>query len=316
MEYKDYYDILGVSKNATEEEIKKAYRRLANKYHPDKNPGDKSAEEKFKEINEAKEVLTDPEKRKLYDQFGKDWKHYKNAGAQGDFDWSKYTGQPGGGRTYYYSSGDFGDVEDLFGGGGFSDFFEMLFGNRGGTRTRTGRTRTQRTGFRGQDYTAELNITLEEAYHGTTRQITVDGQNIKLNIKPGVRDGQKLKLSGKGGAGANGGAKGDLYITIRVADHPRFRREGDDLYTDIDVDLYTAVLGGKAEVQTFKGKVKVDIPRGTQNGKVLKLKGMGMPVYNQKSAFGDLYVRINVQLPRHLSKKEIALFEQLRDLRK
>jgi curved DNA-binding protein len=317
MDYKDYYQILGVSRDATADEIKKAYRKLAAKYHPDKNPGDKSAEEKFKEINEAKEVLTDPEKRKLYDQFGKDWEYYKQAGAQGNFDWSKYAQQQGGGRAYTYS-GNIEDMEDLFGGGGFSDFFDLLFGGGGGARTRTrhGRTRTRPTSQKGQDYAAEVFISLEEAYHGTSRQLNVDGQTIKINLKPGVADGQKLKVSGKGGPGVGGGQKGDLYITVKVYPHPLFERKGDDLYTDVKVDLYTAVLGGKVEVNTFKGKVKVDIAPGTNPGKVLKLKGLGMPNYKHPSTYGDLYVKINVEIPKDLTDKEIELFKKLRDMRK
>ena len=317
MDYKDYYQILGVSRDATTDEIKKAYRKLAAKYHPDKNPGDKSAEEKFKEINEAKEVLTDPEKRKLYDQFGKDWEYYKQAGAQGNFDWSKYAQQQGGGRAYTYS-GNIEDMEDLFGGGGFSDFFDLLFGGGGGARTRTrhGRTRTRPTSQKGQDYAAEVFISLEEAYHGTSRQLNVDGQTIKINLKPGVADGQKLKVSGKGGPGVGGGQKGDLYITVKVYPHPLFERKGDDLYTDVKVDLYTAVLGGKVEVNTFKGKVKVDIAPGTNPGKVLKLKGLGMPNYKHPSTYGDLYVKINVEIPKDLTDKEIELFKKLRDMRK
>ena len=261
--------------------------------------------------------MTDPEKRKLYDQFGKDWEYYKQAGAQGNFDWSKYAQQQGGGRTYTYS-GNIEDMEDLSGGGGFSDFFDLLFGGGGGARTRTrhGRTRTRPTSQKGQDYAAEVFISLEEAYHGTSRQLNVDGQTIKINLKPGVADGQKLKVSGKGGPGIAGGQKGDLYITVKVYPHPLFERKGDDLYTDVKVDLYTAVLGGKVEVNTFKGKVKVDIAPGTNPGKVLKLKGLGMPNYKHPGTHGDLYVKINVEIPKDLTDKEIELFKKLRDMRK
>ncbi|RMH94051.1 MAG: J domain-containing protein [Calditrichaeota bacterium] len=319
MEFKDYYSILGVSRNATTEEIKKAYRKLAAQYHPDRNPGDKEAEEKFKLINEAKEVLTDPEKRKLYDQFGEQWKQYQAAGGKGGFDWSQFAGAGGG------------EWQTTFGGTSFEDLlndptldlFEFLFGHPfGGGRQRTRRTRTrqQRSSpfsrmSRGQDLATETTLSLEEAYHGTTRQISIDGETLKVNLKPGIRDGQKLKLSGKGGFGANGSARGDLYLTVRVAEHPRFQRKGDDLYCDLPVDLYTAVLGGKAELQTFKGTVKVDIPPETQSGKVLRLKGLGMPVYNQPGRYGDLYARILVQIPRNLTDKERKLFEELRKLR-
>ena len=322
MQFRDYYKILGVSKNATAEEIKKAYRRLATKYHPDKNPGDKSAEERFKEINEAKEVLSDPKKKKLYDQFGKDWKQYQAAGAQGDFDWSKYTDQSrqGRGRTYYYSSrgsrggGFSSDFEDIFaGGGGFSDFFETLFGNMRPNRE----TYTRRaSAVKGRDVTAEIEITLLEAYHGTSRQFKLDGQTIKLNIKPGIKDGQKLRMSGKGSPGVSGATSGDLYITVKVGQHSYFKRQGDDLYMDKPVDLYTAVLGGKIDVNTFKGNIKVDVPKETESGKVLRLRGMGMPISDKPSKFGDLYVKIILQIPKNLSTQEQDLFKQLRDLRK
>jgi curved DNA-binding protein len=308
MEFKDYYNILGISKSASTDEIRKAYRRLATKYHPDKNPGDKTAENKFKEINEAKEVLTDPEKRKLYDQFGKDWKHYQAAGAKGDFDWSKYARQ-GSGKRYRYSS-NVGDFSDIFSGGGFSDFFETLFGGR------TGRTQYERsTRMKGQDHIAEITISLEEAYHGTNRKISLNGQTLKLNIKPGIQDGHRLRLSGKGSPGAGGGASGDLFIKINLAKHPYVQRQGDDLYIDMKVDLYTAILGGKTEVQTLNGKIKVDIAKETKNGKTLRLKGMGMPLYNQRGKFGDLYLNVVVDIPSNLSKKEEDLFRQLRAIR-
>ena len=314
MNYKDYYNILGVSKNATADDIKKAYRKMATKYHPDKNPGDKVAEEKFKDINEAKEVLSDPEKRKLYDRFGKDWQHYKDAGAQGGFDWSKYARQQQRGQRSYTYQGGFEDLGDIFGGsggasssGGFSDFFETLFGSRyaGAGAGRGAHTRRPR----GQDATAEITITLKEAYTGTSPQFIIDDQTIKLNIKPGVKDGQKLKLKGKGHNG------GDLYITVHVKEDPHYRRENNDLYVDVPVDLYTAILGGKAEVDTLKGKIKLDIPAETPNGKTLRLKGLGMPVYTRPGHFGNLYARIMVQLPKKLSKKERDLFEKLRKLR-
>ena len=301
MNYKNYYKILGVAKNATLEEIKKAYHRLAKAYHPDKNPGDRTAEEKLKEINEAKEVLTDPEKRKLYDQFGNDWKHYKQGGGQGGFDWSKYAGgRSRGGQTFNF--------EDLLGGSG--DFFEMLFGQPfgGGGRRRAAHSR-------GHDLTAEANISLDEAYHGTSRQISLSGQTLKLNLRPGIRDGQKLKMSGKGSPSMNGGPAGDLVITVRIAAHPRFERRGDDLYLDLPVDLYTAVLGGKAEVHTLQGTIMIDIPKGCENGKQLKLKGQGMPLYGHPQRHGDLYVTVNVQLPTRLSAEEEELFKKLRDLR-
>lgn len=308
MEYKDYYKILGVGKNVSTEEIKKAYRKLAAKYHPDKNPGDKTAEEKFKDINEAKEVLTDPEKRKMYDRFGSAYKQYRTTGQPGDFDWSQFSG----GRGSRSSGGGSFNFEDLFGGSG--DFFEMLFGQPFGGRQQK-RTWRGASAARGQDLTTEASITLDEAYHGTTRQLSVSGETIKFNIKPGMQDGQKLKMSGKGSPGMNGGPRGDLYITVKISPHPRFERDGDNLLCDLPVDLYTAILGGKAELRTLKGAIKVDIPPETENGKVLRLKGMGMPLYGQPGKFGDLYAKISVHIPQNLSAEEVGLFERLKRFR-
>lgn len=307
MEYKDYYKILGVDKNASVENVKRAYRKLAAKYHPDKNPGDKSAEEKFKDINEAKEVLSDPEKRKLYDRFGSAYKQYQNTGQPGDFDWSQFSGGRQGGQSYGGGSFNF---EDLFGGSG--DFFETLFGQQfGGGRKRGWRS----AAAKGQDLTTEASITLDEAYHGTARQLSVGGETIKLNIKPGTQDGQKLKMSGKGAPGMNNGPRGDLYITMKVTPHPRFERDGDNLICDLPVDLYTAILGGKAELRTLRGTIKVDIPPEAENGKVLRLKGMGMPLYGQPDKFGDLYAKISVKIPQNLTAEEVELFKKLKRLR-
>jgi curved DNA-binding protein len=306
MEYKDYYKILGVEKSATTDEIKKAYRKLAMKYHPDKNPGDKEAEQRFKDINEAHAVLSDPEKRKKYDQFGKDWEMYEKAGTQqGDFDFSKYAG--GRGQRVYWTTGDF---KDVFGDVGTDDFFEMLFGER--FQARTGRGAA---GFKGPDVTAEATISLEEAYHGTHRLVELGGNKIKINIKPGIRDQQVLKISGRGAPGMNGGKAGNFLLVVRIAEHPEYRREGDNLYKDVPVDLYTAILGGKTEVKTLKGAVKIDIPKETENGRILKLKKLGMPIYGKKNAFGDLFVKIVIQIPRNLSQKEIDVFKRLRDIR-
>jgi curved DNA-binding protein len=313
MEYKDYYKILGISTNATNDEVKKAYRKLATRYHPDKNPGDASAEQKFKDINEARQVLIDPEKRKLYDRFGADWKHYKDSGAQGDFDWSKYAPPGGGGRTYYYqSSGDLGDLGDIFGRhSGYSDFFENLFGG-----SFQGQYKREPFGaFRGQDLNGQIRISLEQAFHGSSQHISLNGNTLKVNLKPGIQDGYQLKLTGKGRAGVNGGINGDLYLTVKVSEHPRFKRKGDDLYCDLVVDLYTAILGGKVALNTFSGNIKIDIAKETQNNKTLRLKDQGMPKYGQKNR-GDLYVRIVIETPDKLSKKEVELFKQLRHLRK
>jgi len=308
MTYKDYYKILGVGKTATQDEIKKAYRKLANKYHPDKTKGDKTAEEKFKDINEANGILSDPVKRKKYDQFGADWKHYEEAGQQpGGFDWSKYTGGRGG-REHTMSQEEF---SAMFGEEGLGNIFETIFGQqsggRGGRRSRASK---------GEDFEAETTLSLEEAYHGSERLLKIHDQTIKVTMKPGIVDGQVLRVAGKGARGSNGGPNGDLYITIRIAPHAEFQRRGNDLTCDRPVELYTAVLGGKARIKTMKGTVDVDITRETHNGKVLRLLGLGMPVYGTKSEFGNMYVTVVIQLPDHLSEQETELFKQLSSLRK
>jgi curved DNA-binding protein len=308
MNYKDYYKDLGVGKTATSAEIKKAYRALANKYHPDKTKGDKIAEEKFKNINEANEVLSDPVKRKKYDQFGADWKQYEAAGAQpGGFDWSKYASGRGG-QTRRTGTNE---SDSTFTDEGVGDLFEMLFGQHSGQQR--GRRSVV---LKGEDLKAETTLSLEEAYHGSTRFLKVNGQTIKFTMKPGIMDQQVLRLEGKGGRGLNGGPNGDLYITIKVASHPEFQRKGNDLYCDRPVDLYAAVLGGKARIKTLKDTVNVDIPKETPNGKMLRLLGLGMPVYGAKNEFGNLYVTIVIQLPDHLSEQEIELFGKLSALRK
>lgn len=311
MEYKDYYKILGVSKDASQDDIKKAYRKLAVKYHPDKNPDDKQAQNRFQEIGEAYQVLADPEKRKKYDQLGANWKQYENAGA-GGFDFSQFGGQ--GGRQYSYQ-GDFGGFEDLFGGagGGFSDFFNAFFGRAGGRKS-SGFGRAQQS-RKGQDYRSEVQISLYDAYFGTSRILNANGQKLKVNIKPGAYDGQELRLKGKGGAGLNGGPSGDIYITVRVSDDPNIQRNGNDLIQTVDVDLYTAVLGGKTEVNTLAGKMNINIPAGSQNGKKFRLRGKGMPDYKKKDVYGDLYVKLNVRIPQKLNKEEKKLFEQLQAIR-
>jgi curved DNA-binding protein len=310
MNYIDYYKVLGVSQTATSDEIKKSFRKLAVKYHPDKTKGDKAANEKFKEINDANQVLSDPEKRKKYDQFAADRKHYEEAGAQpGGFDWSKYA-EGAGGRQRQNAAG-VGDFESMFADGDNVDLFELLFGARGGRRSGR-RSAVQR----GDDLNAETTITLDEAYHGTTRSIQLDNQQIRVTIPPGIADEQLLRVPGKGTPGLNGGPKGDLYLSVTVAPHPEYKRKGNDLYRDFSVDLYTAMLGGKALVKTLKGAVKVDIPKETPNHKVLRLRGLGMPVFGGNNEHGELFVSIDIQLPDHLTQQESALFEKLSALRK
>ncbi len=308
MNYKDYYKELGVEKSATPGEIRKAYRMLAKKYHPDKTKGDKAAEEKFKEINEANEVLSDPVKRKKYDQFGADWKHYEEAGAQpGGFDWSKYTSGSGGQKHRTSSH----DSDSIFTDEGVNDLFEMLFGQHSGQRQ--GRRSAV---SKGQDLETETTLSLEEAYNGTTRLIQLNDQTIKVTIRSGVADRQKLRIAGKGGSGVNGGPNGNLYLTIKIVQHPQFHRKGNDLHCDLPVELYTAILGGKTQINTMKGKVTVNVPKGTPNGKELRLLGLGMPVYAKKNEFGNLLVRIIILLPEHLSEEEIDLFKKLAEIRK
>ncbi|UOQ66191.1 DnaJ C-terminal domain-containing protein [Hymenobacter volaticus] len=301
MEYKDYYKALGVDKNATTDQIKKAYRKLARQYHPDVNPNNPEAERKFKEVNEANEVLSDEEKRRKYDELGTDWQRYQQAGAgrgqaQGGFDWSQYAQQGG------FSGADFGDGAD------FSDFFGSIFGNMGG---RSGGTRAGA----GSDYQAELELTLEDAYRGGPRTLNVSGKSLRITIHPGVEDGQTIRLRDQGAPGRNGGPNGSLYITLRVLPDPRFARNGNDLTQEVQVPLYRALLGGEQVVDTLSGPVKINIKPETQNGTRLRLRGKGFPVYRKEGQFGDLYLRLTVQLPQQLTDKEKELIRQLAALR-
>lgn len=310
MEFKDYYKILGVEKDATSEEIKKAYRKLALKYHPDKNPDNKEAEEKFKEITEANEVLSNPEKRKKYDQLGANWKQYEHAGTGNMNDFFSQFGGGQQGGSYRFE----GDLGDIFGNmGGFSDFFESFFGGRARGQRSSPFTQARK----GSDYEANLNLTLEEAYNGVQKQFTVNGKTVKVNIQPGTRDGKKLRLRGMGSAGNYGGEKGDLYLNIHVIDHPFYEIKGDDLFLNLDVDLYTAVLGGDVQINTLDGrKINIVIPKETDNGKLLKLKKMGLPGNGNLKDKGDLFVRVILQIPKNLSSEEKKLFKKLAEIRK
>ena len=298
MAYIDYYKILGVNKNASQEDIKKAYKKLARKHHPDLNPSDPDAQRRFQEINEANEVLSDPEKRKKYDQYGENWKHAEEFEKQRQ-QYGQYQGQGGAGGGGYWSSGG-----GFSGDGEFSDFFESLFGSQGRRRTRS-------TGFRGQDYNAELQLSLREAAETHKQVLTVNNKKIRITIPAGVEDGQTIKLGGQGGPGVNGGPAGDLYITFVIPEDPVFKREGNNLYVTAPLDLYTAILGGEQVVETLDGKVKLKVKPETQNNTKVRLKGKGFPVYKQEGQYGDLIVTWSVKIPTGLSDKQKELFREL-----
>lgn len=307
MEFKDYYKILGVNKTATEEEIKKAYRKLAMKFHPDRNPGNKEAEEKFKQISEANEVLSDPEKRKKYDTLGSNWRQYQTQGQGFDDFFSAFGGERGG--TQYRYSNDFGDLFSNI--SGFSDFFENFFG-RGGRSTSGARQRSSK----GQDFEATLYIDIRDAFRGTSKDILINRKKVRVKIDSGTRDGKKLRLKSLGNPGVNGGERGDLYLTIKINKDPFFEIEGDSLYYDLFVDLYSAVLGGKKQIFTLNGKtINLNIPAGTDSGRVLRLKELGFPISENSKKLGDLLVRIKVELPKSLTKEEKELFNKLAALR-
>ena len=305
MNYKDYYKILGVEKTATQADIKKKFRKLAIKFHPDKNPDDSKSEERFKEVNEAYEVLGDPAKRKKYDELGANWKQYENYQNAGG------RSQGGGQRTYQYS-GDYSDFFDGSAGGGFSDFFNSFFAgggfeSAGGQESPFGGGRRRQS--RPANSQANLMLSFQEAFRGVGKVVELEGQKIRLNIKPGVKDGQKLKVSGKGRNG------GDLIITLQVMTPSGYELNGLNLIKKVDIDLYTAVLGGKVEVDTPHGKINLPIAKGTQNGKKLRLKGKGMPDYEKQGSFGDLIIEIQITIPANLSEKEITLFKELQSQR-
>jgi curved DNA-binding protein len=301
MDFVDYYKTLGVPKNASADDIKKAYRKLARKLHPDVNPNDKDAHKKFQQVNEANEVLSDPEKRKKYDQYGENWKHadqYEQArqqqSRQGGGGFGGFGGGGFGGEEYTYSSGEEGD---------FSDFFESLFGGA--------RNRRSQAKYRGQDYNAELQLSLTDAYTTHKQTLTVNGKNVRITIPAGVENGQKIKLKGYGGPGQNGGPNGDLFITFNIQNDTNLKREGNDIYKTEDIDLYTAVLGGEKTIDTLSGKIKLKVNPETQNGTRIRLKGKGFPVYKKEGQFGDFYITWNVKLPTDLSDKQKELFREL-----
>ncbi|HEY9083963.1 MAG TPA: DnaJ C-terminal domain-containing protein [Vicingaceae bacterium] len=295
MEFIDYYKILGLNKNASSDDIKKAYRKLARKYHPDLNPNNDTAKKQFQQINEANEVLSDPEKRKKYDQYGKDWKHadeFEKAHQQQ--------------KKQNYSQGNKEYFAHDFEGSGFSDFFESLFGN-----TNKFRTQNQSIQFKGDDYKATLKLNLTDILTTQKQTLELGGKKIRLTIPAGVEDGQTIKIKGYGAEGYNGGPKGDLYITFHIVNNTDFKRVGNNLYKKIDVDLYKAILGGSIQIDTLTGKVKLNVSPGTQNGTKIKLKGKGMPTYKKENSYGDLYITYNIIIPKNLSNKEKELFTEL-----
>ncbi|MDG5767985.1 J domain-containing protein [Balneolales bacterium ANBcel1] len=332
MNYKDYYKTLGVGKQASKDEIKKAYRKLARKHHPDVNPDDKGAAKKFNEISEAYEVLGNDENRKLYDQLGADWKHYKRAGEQGGgqsggFNWQQWARDQGAGRAGRQHRSQTGG--DFFSGGDFSEFFEQVFGGGFGRSQQQQRRTRPGADFRdtayqwgadtatrkGKDVNAELEISLEEAYKGVEKSVRVNKRPMKIKVPKGIPEGRKLKLRGKGLPGTNGGEAGDLYIRIKIKPHDVFTREGDDLYTTIDVGLYQLLLGGVVTVPTMTGNVKIKVPPESQPGKVMRIAGYGMPVLQSEEKKGHLYATLQVKLPEKLTGKEKKLFRELADIR-
>jgi curved DNA-binding protein len=298
MEFIDYYKILEIQTTASEAEIKTAYRKLARKYHPDLNPNDENAKKKFQLINEANEVLSDSEKRKKYDKYGKDWKHadeYEKASQQ--------EGQSRGRSSQKQNTDYSGDFS-----GDFSEFFESMYGDGF-------KNKNKQSKYRGEDLNAELHLNLIDVYKTQQQTLTVNGKNIRLTIPAGVENGQQIKISGHGTPGINGGPNGDLYITFSISNHPKFKREGSNLYANVDVDLYTALLGGDIQVETLDGKVKLKVAAETQSGTKVKLKGKGFPLYKKENEFGDLFITYNVKLPTNLNAKEKELFTELSKIR-
>ncbi len=303
MAYKDYYKIMGLSKNATQKEIKKAFRKLARKHHPDLNQGDKKAEERFKELNEANEVLSNEENRKKYDKYGENWKHADEIEKQ-QKERAKYQQQysRNGGSSAYANQED------------YSDFFENMFG--GASSSGGFGNRTNSVKFKGQDYNATLQLDIKEVYETHKRTLTIDGKKIRLTIPAGIENGQIIKIKGHGGAGVNGGPKGDMYVEFNIVNNTSFKRDKNNLFLKIDLDLYTALLGGEIQVKTFnEKKVKLKVKPETKSGTKVKLKGKGFPVYKKQNEFGDLYIEYTIKLPTNLSDKEKSLFQELSKLR-
>jgi curved DNA-binding protein len=296
MDYIDYYNVLGIEKTATPKDIKNAYRKLARKYHPDLNPNDKNANRNFQRINEANEVLSDPEKRRKYDQYGKDWQHAAQFEKENH---SREQTSYSGGERYAGMKTE----QD------FSDFFESMFGRASGTG------RSKQVKYRGEDYTTELHLGLVDAFKTHKQTLTIGAKKIRITIPAGIENGQTIKIPGHGGKGANGGPDGDLYITFLIANHPGIKRLGNDLFTKVDLELYAAVLGGDITIDTLNGKVKLKVKPETQNGTKIKLKGKGFPVYKNEGQFGDLYITYEVKIPTNLTEKQKALFAELSELK-
>lgn len=328
MDFKDYYVSLGVSPDADEKTIKKAYQKLAKKYHPDVNPGDKAAEDKFKEAMEAYQAISDPEKRRKYDELRQDYQQWKTHGGRGDYNWDRWQSNPGGGgggsHTHTMSPEDFAEMFggagrsggfDGFGEGEYSDFFSTLFGGGGGQgRGYNGGSAVKRARA-GQDHEAEVQVTLEETYHGTKRLIRTGEKQIEAKIPKGVRNGSKVRLTGQGGPGVSGGSSGNLYLNVTVSPHPRFEREGDNLRADLPIDFYKAILGGEVSVLTFGGEVILKIPPLSQSGKKFRLKGKGLPNLENPLQQGDLFLELAIVLPEKISQDEIKALRDLAAIR-
>ncbi len=326
MDFKDYYVGLGVSPDADDKTIKKAYQKLAKKYHPDVNPGDKAAEAKFKDAMEAYQAISDPEKRRKYDELRQDYQQWKSRGGRGDYNWDRWQSNPGGGgggsQSHTMSQEDFAEMfggpgrAGSYGGDGYSDFFSTLFGGDGGQQGRGfGGGSNVRRSRAGQDHEVEVQVTLEETFNGTTRLIRTGEKQIEAKIPKGVRTGSKVRLTGQGGPGIAGGSSGNLFLNITVSPHARFVRDGDDLKANLPIDFYKAILGGEASILTFGGEVSLKIPALSQSGKKFRLKGKGLPNLEKPLQYGDLFVELSIVIPENMSNQEIATLRDLADTR-